>query len=254
MANFGDVKSDQLQEYFYIPPSVIFPYSGTAAPTGFLFCDGSSYGTATYPTLFNTIGYTYGGSGTAFSIPDLRGRAIAGKDNMGGNGTANRLTTAGAGIAGTALGVAGGSETHSLGTAQLPAHAHTASSTNTSINHSHTMDAVGNHGHTGSTGPDTTDHAHGLPGANFVGAGGSGANLVTVAAGGAFTFKQYGVTAGINANHAHGLNIDAGGAHTPVAGSTDVPHSHAITVNNAGGNAAHNNTQPTIILHYIIKY
>lgn len=251
MANFGDVKSDQLQEYFYIPPSVIFPYSGTAAPTGFLFCDGSSYGTATYPTLFNTIGYTYGGSGTAFSIPDLRGRAVAGKDNMGGNGTANRLTTAGAGIAGTALGVAGGSETHSLGTAQLPAHAHTASSTNTSINHSHTMDAVGNHGHNGTTGPDTTDHGHGLSG-SFVST--SGVVLSTLALGSGRTLYTQAMTQGINANHAHGLNIDAGGAHTPVAQSTDVPHSHAITVNNAGGNAAHNNTQPTIILHYIIKY
>jgi microcystin-dependent protein len=251
MANFGDVKSDQLQEYFYIPPSVIFPYGGTAAPTGFLFCDGSSYGTATYPTLFNTIGYTYGGSGTAFSIPDLRGRVGAGKDNMGGNGTANRLTTAGAGIAGTALGVAGGSETHSLGTAQLPAHAHTASGGITSINHSHTMDAVGNHSHTGSTGPDTTDHGHGLAG-NFIST--QGVLLATLALGSGRQLFTQAQTQGINANHSHGLNVDGGGGHTPVAQSTDVPHSHSVTVNNAGGNAAHNNTQPTIILHYIIKY
>jgi microcystin-dependent protein len=250
MANFGDVKSDQLQEYFYIPPSVIFPYSGTAAPTGFLFCDGSSYGTATYPTLFNTIGYTYGGSGTAFSIPDLRGRAVAGKDNMGGNGTANRLTTAGAGIAGTALGVAGGSETHSLGTAQLPAHAHTASSTNTSINHSHTMNAVGNHYHSGATNTAGA-HNHSANTTYSVVSGGAGGALGLLYAARADS-AGFGINVDYVGDHVHGIAADGG--HTPVAQPTDVPHSHAITVNNAGGNAAHNNTQPTIILHYIIKY
>ena len=246
MANFGDVKSDQLQEYFYIPPSVIFPYSGTAAPTWFLFCDGSSYGTATYPTLFNTIGYTYGGSGTAFSIPDLRGRAVAGKDNMGGNGTANRLTTAGAGIAGTALGVAGGSETHSLGTAQLPSHTHPASSGNTSINHSH-GGTVDNHAH--GIGDDGI-HQH--PFNSYTGGAPGYTGAVGYFAEPRGQYQENNVMAN-GGNHAHG-GATQYSAPQLTTSQSDVSHAHTVTVNSAGGNAAHNNTQPTIILHYIIKY
>jgi microcystin-dependent protein len=39
--------------------------------------------------------------------------------------TANRLTTAGSGISGVNLGDAGGTETHTLTTAQLASHQHT---------------------------------------------------------------------------------------------------------------------------------
>jgi microcystin-dependent protein len=57
------------------------------------------------------------------SLPDARGRTIAGRDDMGGS-TASRLTNAGAGIVGTTLGVAGGSQTHTLVTAELASHTH----------------------------------------------------------------------------------------------------------------------------------
>lgn len=65
----------------------------------------------------------HGDGSTTFNIPDLRGRVAAGRDNMGGT-VANRLTTAGAGIAGVNLGDAGGSQTHTLTTAEMPAHTH----------------------------------------------------------------------------------------------------------------------------------
>lgn len=73
------------------PPGVIMQYVGTAAPSGYLLCDGTSYGTATYPNLFAIIGYTYGGSGENFNLPDLRGRIPVGKgthsdvDQLGDN-------------------------------------------------------------------------------------------------------------------------------------------------------------------------
>jgi microcystin-dependent protein len=48
---------------------------GTAsAPTGYLLCDGSSVSTTTYAALFAVIGYTFGGSGASFTLPDYRGR------------------------------------------------------------------------------------------------------------------------------------------------------------------------------------
>ncbi|MEY3471381.1 MAG: phage tail collar domain, partial [Chloroflexota bacterium] len=66
----------------------------------------------------------WGDNSTTFNVPDLRGRAGVGRDNMGGT-SASRITTAGSGIAGDNLGDAGGTQTHTLTTAQMPAHTHT---------------------------------------------------------------------------------------------------------------------------------
>jgi microcystin-dependent protein len=52
-------------------------------------------------------------------VPDLRGRAIAGKDDMGGV-SANRLTNQSGGVDGDTLGAAGGDETHTLTVPELP--------------------------------------------------------------------------------------------------------------------------------------
>lgn len=54
------------------------------------------------------------------ALPDWRGRALAGLDDMG-NSAAGRLTASYFGTAATVLGAAGGSESHTLTAAQLPA-------------------------------------------------------------------------------------------------------------------------------------
>lgn len=104
-----------------ILPGMIFPYAGTSAPDDYLLCYGQSVSTTgDTANLFAAIGYTYGGSGSSFNIPDLRGRVIAGQDDMGGT-SANRLTSP---INGDTLGASGGSESHSLTEAELAAHKH----------------------------------------------------------------------------------------------------------------------------------
>lgn len=57
------------------------------------------------------------------ALPDWRGRALAGLDDMG-NSAAGRLTATYFGTAATTLGAAGGTESHTLTTAQLAAHSH----------------------------------------------------------------------------------------------------------------------------------
>jgi microcystin-dependent protein len=54
-------------------------------PTGWLECDGSSglSTTGLYASLFAVIGYTFGGAGAVFSIPDLRGEFIRGWNRAG---------------------------------------------------------------------------------------------------------------------------------------------------------------------------
>ena len=111
-----------------LPAGMLMPYAGSTEPTGWVFCYGqtvNSVSNTAYARLWTAIGTTYGGaSASSFILPDLRGRTIAGKDNMGGT-TASRLTAAGSGITGTTLGAAGGVETYALTEAQLASHTHT---------------------------------------------------------------------------------------------------------------------------------
>ena len=44
----------------------------------YLVCDGTSYLNASYLQLWNVIGYTYGGSGLNFNVPDFRGLFMRG--------------------------------------------------------------------------------------------------------------------------------------------------------------------------------
>lgn len=113
-----------------IPSGVVVPHAGSSEPSGWLFCHGQAVSRASYAALFAALGTAFGaGDGsTTFNLPDLRGRAVFGKDNMGGT-AANRLTAAGSGIAGTTLGAAGGAETVTLTTAQMPSHNHSFSYT-----------------------------------------------------------------------------------------------------------------------------
>ncbi len=110
-----------------VPSGSIVAYGVATAPSGWLICDGAAVNRTTYAALFAVIGETYGaGNGsTTFNVPDLRGRAPFGKDDMG-SGAASRITTGGAqAVNGAALGTGGGAQDITLTTAQMPAHTHT---------------------------------------------------------------------------------------------------------------------------------
>lgn len=91
-----------------LPAGTITMFAGSTAPTGWLICDGRSVSSADYPELYAVIGTTYGGYGTNFQLPDLRGRFPVGKNS----GTFS------------ALGGKGGEEKHTLTIAEMPAHQH----------------------------------------------------------------------------------------------------------------------------------
>jgi len=102
-------------------PGEIKPSVLSAAPAGWLLCDGSAVSRDTYADLFDAIGTTFGaGDGsTTFNLPDLRGRVFAGLDNMGGS-SANVVTDTSA----DSLGGAMGEETHTLAVGEIPSHTH----------------------------------------------------------------------------------------------------------------------------------
>lgn len=102
------------------------PYAGSTAPSGWVLCYGQAISRTTYATLFAVIGTTYGsGDGsTTFNVPDLRGRTVAGLDNMGGS-NANVLTNTYNPNRNT-LGGATGEESHQLTIPEMPVHHHQA--------------------------------------------------------------------------------------------------------------------------------
>jgi microcystin-dependent protein len=95
------------------PVGMVVDFAGTSAPAGWLLCFGQALNAVTspeYQALFTSIGNSYGGTNnTDFVVPDLRGRVIAGKDNMGGT-SANRLNDIAGSLDGDVIGDAGGLE------------------------------------------------------------------------------------------------------------------------------------------------
>lgn len=61
-----------------VPLGTVLMYAGVDLPGTFLECNGQSVTTAAYPDLFNVIGYTFGGAGANFNLPDTRGLFIRG--------------------------------------------------------------------------------------------------------------------------------------------------------------------------------
>jgi len=110
-----------------MPTGAVVPFGGSSAPTGFLLCAGQAVSRSTYSALFGVISTTYGAGdeSSTFNLPDLRGRVVAGQDDMGGS-SADRLTGLTGGVDGDTLAATGGAETHVLTTAQLATHTHGA--------------------------------------------------------------------------------------------------------------------------------
>lgn len=189
---------------YQIPTGTVLDFAGTSAPSGFALCFGQAVSrtSSTYAALFAAIGTTYGnGDGTStFNLPDLRGRIVAGKDDMGGT-SADRLTNQVGGVNGDVLGAVGGSEMHALTSAEIPAHTHPASS--------------GNGG----------SHAHGAglkveAGAGYLvyGSQDGGGAAVSIGGGGASSLVQ--ATTSTDGSHNHtvtvGANTGGNGQHNNV--------------------------------------
>lgn len=87
-------------------------FGGNFAPAGWMFCQGQLLPISENETLFNLIGTTYGGDGqSTFALPNLQSRVPI---------------HAGTGPGGITyqLGEAGGVETVTLSTQQIPSHTH----------------------------------------------------------------------------------------------------------------------------------
>jgi len=261
----NDIKNMALDMDAYIMGIAIgmtcdWDYGSAQIPSWAILQYGQAVSRTNYPklhTLANQASYPHGsGDGsTTFNIADKRGRAVAGKDDMGGT-AASRLTAAISGAAGTILGAVMGGEGYTLATAQIASHSHTGATGTVSTDHSHS----------GTSGGRSADHAHGDyghlhqpyqrvmsqdgwigPGSSwYAGAGGdlwsshSGGGWQT--SGGWFFSNTGNASVGNpSANHGHQTNF----------GTVSAWHTQSIPSDGSG--AAHPNVQPTIIVNKIVR-
>jgi microcystin-dependent protein len=207
------------------PAGVISQFAGSTAPTGYLLCTGQSVSTTTYADLFAVIGYTYGGSGSNFTIPNLQNRVPVGK------GTETEFDT---------LGETGGAKTHTLTTAEMPSHTHVQDSHNhTQNSHNHTQNSH-NHG----------QNAHQHATSNHLSSFGNATGFPTTYA------QAHGDTNYWNFGQPGYSSVETASNQAATAtnqATTATNQATTATNQNTGGGGAHNNLQPYIVVNYIIK-
>jgi microcystin-dependent protein len=245
--------SDKASEMgMIIPSGTIMPYAGATAPAGWVFAAGQEYNTTgTYAKLFAAIGSAYctndhGGGGACttgvFRLPDMRGRFVAGRDNMNSI-AANRITAAKT-LDGTILGKAGGSQ-------NIAGHYHgmgSGATLSVDINHDHPSTALSS----GSAASGGVDHSHGASHYGWVKDIGSGGPIQTVANGNWTTSTD---STGLSSAYLHTHSV-SGSTDIPALGATAKTPTGSVGLVTGGcdGNSdSCSNLSPTIILNYIIK-
>jgi microcystin-dependent protein len=191
---------------------------------GWMKCDGRLVNTTEYQFLFNVIGYSFGGSGTQFRLPNPAGRV----PGAVGTGTDINNSTF------TALmGLSTGEYVHRLTIAEMPSHNHGVNGTDqSSYNNSTSMEYT----QISTTEVSTTKitdsgHNHAYDRANIVNFGPS-------------LINNGGADGNATANTGTGFaNINDPGHKHPI-----IDKQHAHTLNPAGRDVPHNNVQPTLFM------
>jgi microcystin-dependent protein len=213
--------------------------TGTA-PSGWTLCQGQQLAIADFPALADVLGTTYGiltnGSGVAgtthFRLPDLRGRVPMGA------GTGRNVADS-ANLTARTLGAkVSDAETHVLSVGEMPSHAHNLDVGDGagSVAKTSWMDRNASHGH----GVADPGHSHTTA---FTG------ELTSSLAGTSQTLYRLS-TGPADPNYLFpGTNNVGTGI--SIYGS-DTNHRHDIAAQ--GGGNAHNNTQPSTVINFIIKH
>lgn len=235
------------------PSGFLSMFAGSAAPSGWLICDGSAISRTTYANLFAVIASTYGaGDGsTTFNIPDLRSRFAvgAGAGTLGISFPAANVNTSTSVITVPSnFSLYTGTAVVLTGTGSVPTGL-TASTTYYVIRLSATTIQLAS---TLANALLATPVFISLTGQ------GSGTNTLTIS-------TSNHALGEVGGEETHGLNVSEMPAHThsvnmgPAGGPTTVPStttSNAVTTETSGstgGSAAHNNLPPYTTINYIIK-
>jgi len=235
-----------------MPVGAILDYAGTAAPPGWLICDGRLISRTTYARLFAAIGVVWGaGDGsTTFALPNTTGRSGIGPGSLtDANSTVTTFTLAQSGGAVSRQITQANLPNYTLTTAMSGLHAHTV----TGGNHAHTTDAQGSHTH-GASVAAVGDHQHAYQ-TNALGpvVYGGPSNVYFN------NFENAGWNTSPAGAHTHGITINADGLHahsTTASGvltlTSDSVGNHNHTVTLGGGGVLLVTMQPYIVCTKII--
>ena len=269
-----------------IPTGTITMYGGDTEPSGWLFCNGQSYNTSTYNALWNVIGYSYGGGGSSFNVPDFTQRFPRGGSDPN-----------------TSRGNTGGQASFTLSEENIPRHSHNVgtleltgnSGGSGALSHSGTMDEKGGHTHGSLTATNSTQtsHSHGPGNLSTNNAGAHtdtnttytfGTNNNTTTSGGAnrltsvttvnsnanISSHSHTVTSGdtgLAGNHSHTIsfnwtNASAGSHRHTITVDDHASHTHGVGTLAISGSTANwgtlsptsiNNQPPYVVVNFIIK-
>jgi len=164
---------------------------------GWILCDGSTLNVADFQFLFNVIGYSFGGSGTQFILPNPAGR-VPGVIGIGNDANLSTMSTV--------LGQSIGEYVHQLTIPEMPIHNH-------GVNGSIAQNASNNSTSVVATGITNLTHSHGLDlNNNGVTSGVGTANVV--------------VGGGSDTNTANVVMVDPGHAHVLNPAGGDRAHNN----------------------------
>lgn len=200
-----------------MPTGSVIQTARPSAPLGWMICDGSPLLVANYQVLFNAIGYTYGGSGTTFYLPNLKGRVPIGMDSSQPEFDS--------------LGETGGAKSTPLTSAHIP-------------QHSHAID----HDHPSFTSGGGSSHRHWISSADR-----DDANMTTTGQ----NVQNYGLFADAGSYSADDPNRGTGRYTAYESGHThniDVPAFSGTSGNYGSASVTPVSAlQPYIVMNYIIK-
>jgi len=225
----------------YAGPDAVGTLKTTASATadaGYLLAYGQCVSQTTYAALYAALGTTYGTGCSAgqFPVPDMRGRAAFGKDNMGGT-AANRITSAGGLYNGTVLGAAGGVQSTIVSQTNLASF----NLTTYDPGHSHGINrdaqGINDPGHT---------HTYQIPNTGGVTPTGNGGSINSWTVGAFNTTNTGSATTSITVCQI-GEGCNAGGIAIATAYT-------GIIVQSGGSNVPLPTLSPSIIVNYEIKY
>ena len=198
---------------------------------GWLLCDGRLLSITDFQFLYNLIGYSFGGSGTQFRLPNAAGR-VPGAIGTGSDQRNSTFTAI--------LGLSTGEYMHQLTIAEMPSHNHgVAAGGQVSTNNSTSVNFTGLTVVSTQTAVFDTGHTHGYVQTNQNNTNPAVSLTTTPANSGAFDGTTNSGTANLsNPPHNHAVN-DPG---------------HAHTLFPAGGDQNHNNVQPTLFMGNMFIY
>jgi microcystin-dependent protein len=209
-----------------LPTGSVLAFAGSAAPSGYLLCDGAAVSRTTYAALYAVVGTTYGtGDGsTTFNVPDGRSRTVVGAGQ--GAGLTNRTRGGG-------TGAAWGEESHTLSEAEMPSHTHV----DTGHDHGGAVFAGSTHSHRTAIGFDSSGTLFCRANSLYMPMDGSDVQL------------SCRFTAGLTqVAESLGRYAFTGSPSTGAA----IP-SGSAAISSAGSGSAHNNMPPFLVMNYIIK-